>query len=120
MSPLKKFSPESIRAIARNPNSDLQSIVIYSKSDKYHHIGNQQFQELLPKMDTIESRPTEQKLRKLAETEGFSNFYKQDDCGYFKQIRDYIFINGEKYRLQDLSPINFLVLLILILSSQPF
>ena len=29
MQPLKKFSPESIRAIARNPNFDLQSIRIY-------------------------------------------------------------------------------------------
>ena len=26
MQPLKKFSPESIRAIARNPNFDLQSM----------------------------------------------------------------------------------------------
>ena len=38
MQPLKKFSPESIRAIARNPNIDLQSIGIYSKSDIQHHI----------------------------------------------------------------------------------
>ena len=30
MPPLKKFSPESIRAIARNPKIDLQSIRIYS------------------------------------------------------------------------------------------
>ena len=29
--PLKKFSPESIIAIARNPYIDLQSIAIYSK-----------------------------------------------------------------------------------------
>ena len=33
MQSLKKFSPESIRAIARNPNIDLQSIGFYSKSD---------------------------------------------------------------------------------------
>ena len=38
MQSLKKFSPESIRAIARNPNIDLQSIGIYSKSDIQHHI----------------------------------------------------------------------------------
>ena len=38
MTPLKKFSPESITAIARNPNIDLQSIGIYSKSDIQHHI----------------------------------------------------------------------------------
>ena len=37
MPPLKKFSPESIRAIARNPNIDLQSIGIYSKSDIQHN-----------------------------------------------------------------------------------
>ena len=46
MQSLKKFSPESIRAIARNPNIDLQSIGIYSKSDIQHHIRTQQFQEL--------------------------------------------------------------------------
>ena len=33
MQPLKKFSPESIGAIARNPNVILQSIGFYSKSD---------------------------------------------------------------------------------------
>ena len=49
MQPLKKFSPESIRAIARNSNIDLQSIGIYSKSDIQHHIRTQQFQELLKK-----------------------------------------------------------------------
>ena len=53
MQSLKKFSPESIRAIARNPNIDLQSIGIYSKSDIQHHIRTQQFQELLTQMDTI-------------------------------------------------------------------
>ena len=42
MQSLKKFSPESIRAIARNPNIDLQSIGIYSKSDIQHHIRTQQ------------------------------------------------------------------------------
>ena len=51
--PLKKFSPESIRAIAHNPNIDLQSIGIYSKSDIQHHTRTQQFQELLTQMDTI-------------------------------------------------------------------
>ena len=37
MQPLKKFSPESFRAIARNPNIDLRSIGTYSKSDIQHH-----------------------------------------------------------------------------------
>ena len=41
--PLKKFSSESIRAIARNPNIDLQSIGIYSKPDLQHHFCTQQF-----------------------------------------------------------------------------
>ena len=54
MQPLKKFSSESIRANARNPNIELQSIRIYSKSDIQHHIRTQQFQELLTQMDTIQ------------------------------------------------------------------
>ena len=54
MQPLKKFSPENIRAIACNPNIDLQSIGIYSKPDIQHHIRIQQFQELLTKKDTIQ------------------------------------------------------------------
>ena len=37
MPSLNKFPPESIRAIARNPNIDLQSIGIYSRSDIQHH-----------------------------------------------------------------------------------
>ena len=57
MQPLKKISPESIRAIARNPNIDLQSVGIYSKSDIQHPLRTQQFQELLTKMDTINDNP---------------------------------------------------------------
>ena len=46
MPKLKKFSPESIRAIARNHKIDLQSIgIIYSRSDIQHHIKKQHFQE---------------------------------------------------------------------------
>ena len=106
MPPLKKFSPESIGAIARNPNVDLQSIGICSKSDIEHHIRTQQFQELLTKMDTIQRQSIDQNLRKLAETAGFSDIYAQDYSGYFKDIKDYIYLNGEKYRPQDISPIN--------------
>ena len=51
---LNKFSPENIKAFARIPNIDLQSIGIYSRSDIQHHIRTQQFQELLTKMDTIQ------------------------------------------------------------------
>ena len=109
MQPLKKFSPESIRAIARNPNIDLQSIGIYSKSDIQHHIRTQQFQELLTQMDTIQRQSIDQILRKIAETAGFSDIYTQDKSGYFKFIKDYIYLNSEKsekYRPQDNSPIN--------------
>ena len=84
MQSLKKFSPESIRAIARNPNIDLQSIGIYSKSDIQHHIRTQQFQELLTQMDTIQRQSIDQNLRKLAETAGFADIYTQDYSGYFK------------------------------------
>ena len=73
MPPLKKISPESIRALARNPNIDLQLISIYSRSDIQHHIRTQQFQELLTKTDTIQRQSLDQNLRKLAETAGFSD-----------------------------------------------
>ena len=106
MQPLKKFSPESIRAIARNPNIDSQSIGIYSKSDIKHHIRTQQFQELLTQMDTIQRQSIDQNLRKLAETAGFSDIYAQDYSGYLKDIKDYIYLNGEIHRPQDISPIN--------------
>ena len=63
MQTLKKFSPESIRAIARNPNIDLQSIGIYSKSGIQHHIRTQQFQELLAKMDTKQRQSIDQNFK---------------------------------------------------------
>ena len=100
------FSPESIKAIAHNPIIDLQSIGIYSKSDIQHHICTQQFQELLTQIDTIQRQSIDRNLRKLAETAGSSDIYTQDYSGYFKDIKDYIYLNGEKYRLQDISPIN--------------
>ena len=106
MPPIKTFSTESIRAIARNPNIDLQSIGIYSKSDIQHHIRTQQFQELLTQLDTIQRQSKDQNLRKLAETAEFSDIYAQDYSGCFKDIKDYIYLNGEKYRPQDISPIN--------------
>ena len=106
MQSLKKISPESIRAIARNPNIDLQSIGIYSKSDIQHHIRTQQFQELLTQMDTIQRQSIDKNLRKLAETAGFGDIYTQDYSGYFKDIKDYIYLNCEKYSPQDSSPIN--------------
>ena len=57
-------------------------------------------------MDTIQRQSIDQNLRKLAETAGFSDLYTQDYSGYFKDIKDYIYLNGEKYRPQDISPIN--------------
>ena len=106
MPPLKEISPESIRAIARNPNIDLKSIGIYSKSDTQHHIPTQLFRELLTKMDTIQRQSSiDQNLLKLAETAGFSDIYAQDYSGYFKDIKDFMHQNGKKYRPQDISPI---------------
>ena len=105
MQPLKKFSPESIRAFARNPNIDLQSIEKYSKSDIQNHIPTQQFQELPTQMDTIQRQSIDRNLRKLAETAGFSDIYTQDYSRYFIDIKDYIYLNGENYRPQDISPI---------------
>ena len=106
MQPLKKISPESIRAIARNLNIDLQLIGINSKSDIQHHIRTQQFQELLTKMDTIQRQSIDQTLRKLAETAGFSDIYAQDCSRYFKDIKVYIYLNDEKYRPKYISPKN--------------
>ena len=57
-------------------------------------------------MDTIQRQSKDQNLRKLAETAGFSDIYAQDYSGYFKYIKVYIYLNGEKYRPQDISPIN--------------
>ena len=106
MQSLKKFSPESIRAIARNPNIDLQSIGIYSKSHIQHHISTQQFQELLTQMETIQRQSIDQHLRKFAGTAGIADIYTKDYSGYFKDIKKFIYLNGEKYRPQDISPIN--------------
>ena len=90
MPPLKKFLPESIRAIARNPNIDLQLIGIYSKYDVQHPIRTLQFQELMTKIDSIQRQCKDKKISKLAETSGFSDIYAQDYSGYFKDLKDYI------------------------------
>ena len=87
MQPLKNFSPESIVAIARNPNIDLQSTGKYSKSDIQYHIKTQQFQELVTKMDTIQGQSIDQNLRKLAETAGFLDIHAQDYSGYFNDLK---------------------------------
>ena len=74
MQSLKKFSPESIRAIARNPNIDLQSIGIYSKSDIQHHIRTQQFQELLTQMNYTKTLYKDNQLTKI-----YANLPKPQD-----------------------------------------
>ena len=68
----KKISPETIRAKARNPIKNSQSIVTFSRSDIQHHIRTQELQEVLTKMDTIPRHSIDQNLRKLTETAGFS------------------------------------------------
>ena len=105
MTPLKKISPESIRAIAGNSNIDLHLIGICSRSDIQYHIRTNNFKNFLPKMDTIQRQSIGQNLRKLAETAGFLDIYTQDYSGYFKDKKDHICLNGEKYRPQDISPI---------------
>ena len=57
-------------------------------------------------MDTIQRQSIDQNLRKLAETAGFEDIHTQDSGGYFK---DYLYLNGEKYRPQDISPLNFFI-----------
>ena len=74
MQPLKKFSPESIRAIARNQKIDLQSISVHSKSDIQHHIRKKQFQELLTKMDTIQIQSKDQIYANLQKQQDFQMF----------------------------------------------
>ena len=65
---MKKNSPESFRATARNPNSNLKPIGIYSRSDKQHHIRKQQFQEFLAQKNTIQSQPVEKKLKETCQS----------------------------------------------------
>ena len=74
MQPLKKFSPESIRAIARNPNIDFQSTGKYSKSDIQYHIRTQQFQELPTKMDFIQRQPIDQTYANLQKQQAFQTY----------------------------------------------
>ena len=47
-------------------------------------------------MDTIQRQSIDQNLRRLAETAGFSDIYAQDYSGYFKNIKDNIYLNVKK------------------------
>ena len=57
-------------------------------------------------MDTTQRQSNDQILRKHAEIAGFADIYTQDYSGFFKDIKDFIYLNSEKYRPQDISPIN--------------
>ena len=57
-------------------------------------------------MDTIQRQSIDQNIQKLAETAGVSDIYAQDYSGYFKDIKDYIYLNGEEHRSQETSPVN--------------
>ena len=87
-------------AIETFPNENLTSY------NPCRLIRTPQFQELLTQLDTIQRQSIDQNLRKLAETTGFAVIYTQNYSGYFKDIKDYIYFNGEKYRPQDISPLN--------------
>ena len=54
-------------------------------------------------MDAIQRQSIDQNLHKLAETAGFSDIYAQDYSGYFKDIKNNIYL---KYRPQEISPID--------------
>ena len=110
MPQLKKFSPESIRAIVGNPKIVLQSKDVYSRLDIQTHIHTQQLQELFTKNHTIQRQSIDQNLRKLAETAGFSDIYTQDYIGYFKDKNEYIYLNSEKTVPNLYHPSLFLVL----------
>ena len=64
-------------------------------------------------MDTIRRESIDQNLHKLAETAGFSDIYAQDYSDYFKHIKNFICLNCDKYRPQDISPRNIFSFLIL-------
>ena len=53
-------------------------------------------------MYTIQRQSIDGNLNKFAETAGFSDIYAQDNSGFFKDIKDYIYSNGEKYRPQNI------------------
>ena len=76
----------------------------YTLNSTFNATYVQQIQELLSKKHTIQRQSEDQNLRKLAETAGLSDIYAQDYKGFFKDIKDCIYLNGEKYRPQDISP----------------
>ena len=60
-------------------------------------------------MEIIQRPSIDQNLKKLAEIGGFSDIYAQDYSWCFKNMNDYIYLNGEKYRPPDISSIkNFI------------
>ena len=72
---------------------------MYPKSNIKHHIRTQPFQKFLTMMDKNQRQSVDQNLRLLAEkTAGFSDTYRQDYCGHFKDIKDYLYLNGKNRR----------------------
>ena len=71
MQPLKKLSPESIHAIARNSNKNVQSKCFFSDSDIQHRIRTEHFHDFVTEMNTIQKQSIDQNLQKLAETAVF-------------------------------------------------
>ena len=103
--PFKKFSPQRLRATTRNPYLDLQTIGIYVKPDIiYKHNNSKNFSQ--KGTPSINNQMIDQNLRKLDKTADFSGIYDQDYGGYFKVSKDYIYLNGEKNRPQDISTID--------------
>ena len=85
-----------LNVIVREPNIALLSLGIYSKSDKQHHLRTQQFHELITKMNTIQCS----QLTKTCKNSRFFQHLTTRLQWYFKDIKDYIYLNGEKYRPQ--------------------
>ena len=105
MQPLKKFSPESFHCPQPKYRFTIDRHILLIRHTN-HILHTQQFPELPTKMDTIQRQSIDQNLRKLAETAGLSDIYAQDYSGYSKDLKDYIYSIGKKYRPQDFSPIN--------------
>ena len=58
-------------------------------------------------MNTTQRQSINQNLTNmLAETADFSDIYRQDYSGCFREVKDYIYLKGEKYRQQDNSLAN--------------
>ena len=97
MQPLKSFHQKAFELLLATHIS-IYNKSVYILNPTYNiTLEHRKFQELLTQMDTIQRQSIDQSLRKLAETAAFSDIYTQDYSGYFKDIKYYIYLNGEKY-----------------------